>query len=86
MIKSSAAPPFEKFNQHYVPQFWQRGFADAKGHVWARYRREADPVRLCHPDQAGLPRKIGTKNTMTGDFTYTVFDFYWRPSDALGAC
>lgn len=74
-------PPFEKYNQHYVPQFWQKGFADSRGNVWARYRKEVDPIFDSHPSKAGIPRVVSTRDTMTGLYTYTVFDSIWRPSD-----
>jgi hypothetical protein len=30
-------PNFKKQNQHYVPQFWQRRFADSTGQLYVRY-------------------------------------------------
>lgn len=72
-------PHFQKVNQHYVPRFWQKRFADAQGHVYGRYRKEKDPSA----SKKGVVRKVRVSDTMTSDYTYTVFDSYWRPHDTL---
>lgn len=60
---------FEKQNHHYVPQFWQRGFRDPSGQLYARIGATIKAVS---------PRTI-----MQQDWLYTVFDAQWNPSDAL---
>ncbi|MDA8259282.1 MAG: DUF4238 domain-containing protein [Betaproteobacteria bacterium] len=61
--------PAVKKNHHYVPQFWLRGFADAKGqiHAW-----DGQQVRV-----------VSSKRIMQGDWLYTLFDNAWQPTDAL---
>jgi hypothetical protein len=63
------APKFEKQNHHYVPQFWQRGFRDSTGQLYAR--------------TGGNVRIVSPKTIMQVDWLYTIFDGQWRPSDAL---
>ena len=42
-------PLFEKVNQYYVPQFWQRRFKDTDDKLWVRYSLRADPRDLRDP-------------------------------------
>ncbi|WP_369051365.1 DUF4238 domain-containing protein [Burkholderia gladioli] len=60
---------FEKKNHHYVPQYWQRGFKGAGGHLYGKFGSDIKVVS---------PRTI-----MQSDWLYTVFDDQWNPSDAL---
>jgi hypothetical protein len=73
------APESKKENQHVVPQFWQGRFAGKDGRIFARYRPAADPKGK---ESVGA-RQAGVGSTMAGEWTYTVFDRWWRPSDAL---
>lgn len=75
--------PEKKKSQHFVPQLWQRRFADPAGNVWARYRRGADPFRNKRPRLAGKARQVSVTVTMTEDWLYTIFDKWWRPSNAV---
>jgi hypothetical protein len=59
-----------KRNHHYVPQFWQRYFADAAGKLYARR-------------DGGLAKLASPKSLMSGDWIYTVFDSNWLASDAV---
>ncbi|WP_411902289.1 DUF4238 domain-containing protein [Methylorubrum thiocyanatum] len=82
------APPFDpdkNKNQHHVPQLWQQRFANSAGRVYGRYRAEADPIRERHPRRAGKARQVNVAKTMAADWIYTVFDRWWRPSNALEA-
>lgn len=74
-------PPFEKTNQHIVPRFWQKGFAGASGRVYARYRQTADPEQ--GKALTGCARQANVADLMTSDWTYTIFDRWWRPSDEV---
>lgn len=62
-------PKSEKQNQHYIPRWWLKAFADAKGNIWAL---RGNVVRVC---AAG--------DIMSDDWIYTLFDAWWRPSDTL---
>jgi len=62
-------PVSEKQNQHYVPRFWLKGFAGPGGRLLAL--------------EEGTIGQVGPGNIMTEDWTYTIFDGWWRPSDAL---
>lgn len=62
-------PKSEKPNQHYVPRWWLRDFAGQNGALYALNGTKAAPVDV---------GKI-----MSGDWIYTVFDEWWRPSDIL---
>ncbi len=73
---------FEKHNQHYVPQFWQRQFKDANGKLYARYSLSADPRNSRDPDR-GRAFDETTKNTFTDDHTYTVSNGLFQPRDVL---
>lgn len=70
---------FKKRNQHYVPQFWQKRFRNDENVVFVRYRAADDPSE----HSKGVARITSTKNTMTGDWTYTVFDEKFLPYDTL---
>ena len=59
-----------KRNHHYVPQFWQRYFANQAGQLYAR--REGDMAKVASP-----------KTLMSGDWIYTVFDTDWLASDTV---
>lgn len=74
-------PPFQKTNQHIVPRFWLKGFAGQTGRVYSRYRANADPVQ--GTVLPGLARQASVNDLMTSDWTYTVFDRWWRPSDEV---
>lgn len=81
-MPSPTPPPFDPktfVNQHSTQQSWQKRFADAAGRVYGRYRDGADPK----PALAGHARVISVYDTMTGDWTYTIFDKWWRPSNVL---
>lgn len=56
-----------KRNHHYVPQFWQKLFADGTGNL---YSREGQSVTKASP-----------KRLMSADWVYTVFDTNWLASD-----
>lgn len=73
------APESKKQNQHIVPRFWQGRFAGTSGHIYARYRVGSDPTGR----RAGGARQAGAGSLMSEDWTYTVFDRWWRPSDAV---
>ena len=60
---------FEKKNHHYVPQFWQKGFRGQNGSL---YGRKGSKVEI-----------VSTRDTMQGDWIYTIFDKQWNPSDDL---
>lgn len=62
-------PKSEKQNQHFVPRWWLKAFAGADGNIWAL---RGDVIRIA---AAG--------DVMSGDWIYTLFDAWWRPSDAL---
>lgn len=66
---SYQVPHYEKTNHHFVPQHWQKRFRDANNQLWVR---EVVDVEI-----------RGTNRTMTSDDTYTTFDEWFRPSDAL---
>jgi hypothetical protein len=74
-------PFFNKFNQHYVPRFWQKRFADSKNEIYVRYGASFDPDQ--NPRKRGRARVVGVADTMTKDFTYTVYDNNYRPYDVL---
>lgn len=73
-------PTFQKTNQHIVPRFWQKEFAGQDGRIFARYRTSADPHQGA---QKGRARQANVAELMTSDWTYTVFDRWWRPSDEV---
>jgi hypothetical protein len=81
VMQNSNAPVFEKHNQHFVPQFWQRNFADNNNQLYGIYRASVDPKR--NPRQKGIPRPVSTVDTMTQNWTYTVFTPLWQPSDEV---
>lgn len=72
---------FKKRNHHYVPQFWQRRFADATGQLYVRYSESADKWKIA--SERGKARPVNPKNTMAKDYANTVFDETWRPYDVL---
>lgn len=85
-LPSPTPPPFDPntyVNQHYTQQSWQKRFADAAGHVYARYRKGADPLGDKWPALAGRARGVNVAKTMTGDWTYTIFHKWWQPSNEL---
>jgi hypothetical protein len=57
----SQPPKFEKINPHYVPQFWQRNFADHSGHLFGRYLNDADPDFASSHKRAGKARPVNTQ-------------------------
>jgi hypothetical protein len=61
--------PKDKKNQHYVPVFWQKRFADANGTL---YKLENNHIGVA-----------GAKKQMSDDWIYTTFDFQWKPSNYL---
>lgn len=73
---------FRKRNQHYVPQFWQRGFKDTFGRLYVRYSLSADPRPERDPNR-GKAFEQSTKRIFTADYTYTVSDQFFRPCDVL---
>jgi hypothetical protein len=73
------APESTKKNQHFVPRFWQERFAGSNGRIFARYRIGSDPTGR----RAEGARQANVGSTMSQDWTYTVFDRWWRPSDVL---
>lgn len=62
-------PKSDKQNQHFIPRWWLKAFADAKGNIWAL---QGDAVRVA---AAG--------DIMSADWIYTLFDPWWRPSDVV---
>src|SRR5271170_6870866 len=74
-------PNFKKRNHHYVPQFWQRRFADATGQLYVRYSESADKWKTA--SERGKARPVNAKSTMAEDYANTVFDETWRPYDVL---
>jgi hypothetical protein len=60
---------FEKRNHHYVPQFWQKGFRGKNGSL---YGRKGSKIKI-----------VSTRDSMQGDWIYTIFDKQWNPSDDL---
>lgn len=70
-MSSSPAPKFSKDNQHFVPRFWIKRFAGSNGRILGRKRGEARAFQVAAGD------------VMTGDWTYTLFDGWWRPADKL---
>lgn len=61
---------FNKKNHHYVPQFWQKRFSDSSGRLFGRIGES-------------IKQQVASKETMRGDWLYTVFDSQWNPSDSL---
>ncbi|MFB6464626.1 DUF4238 domain-containing protein [Bradyrhizobium tunisiense] len=70
-MSSGPAPKFSKDNQHFVPRFWIKRFAGSNGRILGRKRGEARAFQVAAGD------------VMTGDWTYTLFDGWWRPADKL---
>lgn len=68
-IPANTSITFEKKNHHYVPKFWQCNFRNSSGQLFGR---KGNSIELVSP-----------KNTMKGDWLYTVFDINWNPSDSL---
>lgn len=66
---SMQPPKSEKANQHFIPRWWLKGFAGPAGDLQAL--------------KQGKVRVVGVAKVMSGDWIYTVFDTWWRPSDAL---
>lgn len=62
-------PKSEKKNQHFVPRNWLSRFAGLNGSVY------------CLRDET--IRVVSVANIMSGDWIYTLFDEWWRPSDVL---
>lgn len=62
-------PKSEKPNQHYLSRWLLRDFASQNGALYALQGTTAAPV------------DVG--RIMSGDWIYTVFDEWWRPSDIL---
>lgn len=62
-------PKFAKRRHHFVPQFWLRGFRGQNEILWKR--------------REGAVSQAALANTMAEDWLYTIFDDWWRPSDAL---
>ena len=61
-------PRSVKKNQHYVPRSWLSRFAGHDGRV------------LAVKDGFLMPQ-VSVNDIMSGDWIYTVFDEWWRPSD-----
>ena len=80
-MQKVSVPTFNKRNQHFVPQFWQRNFVDDSNQLQGIYREGSDPKRS--PKRKGVPRAVSPADTMTQDWTYTVFTPEWMPSDEL---
>jgi hypothetical protein len=70
-MSASPAPRFSKDNQHFVPRFWIKRFAGSNGRILGRRRGEARAFQVAAGD------------VMTSDWTYTLFDGWWRPADRL---
>lgn len=68
-MASKLPPKSEKKKQHFLPRSWMRRFADADGHVYGY--------------DGGQLRPVAVADIMAGDWIYTVFDEWWRPSDRL---
>jgi len=66
---STTPPKSEKRNQHFVPRNWLSRFAGVNGRVLCKRGREIS--------------QISVDDIMSGDWIYTVFDEWWRPSDRL---
>jgi hypothetical protein len=62
-------PKSDKQNQHFIPRWWLKAFADAGGSIWAR--------------QDGRVRIAAAGDIMSEDWIYTLFDAWWRPSDVI---
>jgi hypothetical protein len=58
-----------KVKQHYVPQFWLRGFADDKNKI--------------HGMVNGRVRAVSSDKIMQEKWLYTLFDKRWKPTDIL---
>ncbi|MBJ7484188.1 DUF4238 domain-containing protein [Brevundimonas sp.] len=71
MTQTSAPTPpkSEKQNQHFIPRWWLKAFADRGGNIWAL---QGDQVQV-----------VGAGSVMSADWIYTLFDSWWRPSDAV---
>lgn len=63
-------PRSVKENQHYVPRMWLSRFAGQDGRVSAI-------------ENGILKHQVSVADIMSGDWIYTVFDEWWRPSDSL---
>ncbi|MFC3182435.1 DUF4238 domain-containing protein [Cypionkella sinensis] len=63
-------PRSVKENQHFVPRSWLSRFAGQDGRVLAI--KDGKDVT-----------QIAVADIMSGDWIYTVFDEWWRPSDEL---
>jgi hypothetical protein len=74
MINSDMPDPIPprsvKKNQHYVPRCWLARFAGRDGRVAAIQ------------DGVLMPQ-VSVDDIMSGDWIYTVFDEWWRPSDRV---
>lgn len=62
-------PKSEKQNQHFIPRWWLKAFADTSGAIWAL--------------QGNKVQVVGAGSIMSADWIYTLFDGWWRPSDAV---
>jgi hypothetical protein len=70
-MSESPVPRFSKDNQHFVPRFWMKRFAGSNGRILGRRRGEVRALQVAAGD------------IMTSDWTYTLFDSWWRPADKL---
>jgi hypothetical protein len=62
-------PKSDKQNQHFIPRWWLKAFADAKGNIWAL--------------REGRVQIAAAGDIMSEDWIYTLFDAWWRPSDVI---
>ena len=58
-----------KKTQHYVPKFWLKRFANARGHLYARIDNNVQVRAAGH--------------LMAEDWLYTIYNAKWQPSNAL---
>jgi Protein of unknown function (DUF4238) len=70
MMPDPVPPRSTKEAQHYVPRFWLRRFA-------------GDDGRLRALENGAFRPQVSLEEIMVGDWTYTVFDEWWRHSDRL---
>lgn len=71
MIQTPAPTPPKsaKQNQHFIPRWWLKAFADPGGNIFAL--------------QNNRVQVVGAGSIMSADWIYTLFDGWWRPSDAV---
>lgn len=60
---------FDKINHHYIPQYWLRNIRGQSDHLWVL--------------EKGAVTQVSTRNAMSEEYLYTVFDCEWAPSDDL---